>query len=258
MIDLTNKRFGRLLVKGISGVDRHRKTRWTCVCDCGSIKDVSVGHLVSGATKSCGCYRLEQVKKAKFKDISGNKSGRLKAVSVKENKNGTYYWNCVCECGNSKVIASNRFTIGHIKSCGCLKHNSEKILNNIRKLVKHQRGLNHPNWNKNLSVAERAEKRDETKDKKWRKKIFERDDYRCRKCGDCSGGNLNAHHIYSWHSHPKLRYVKNNGITLCQSCHKGFHIRYGYGKNTKKQLTKYMCILQERNLNQTAPSYTPL
>lgn len=55
--------------------------------------------------------------------------------------------------------------------------------------------------------------------KKWRRKVFERDDYTCQICA-IRGGDLEAHHKKRWAEYPKLRYKINNGITLCVICHK--------------------------------------
>lgn len=56
----------------------------------------------------------------------------------------------------------------------------------------------------------------------WRKKVFERDNYKCQKCG-VRGGDLNAHHILSYKDHPSERINIQNGITLCEKCHKKQH-----------------------------------
>ena len=56
----------------------------------------------------------------------------------------------------------------------------------------------------------------------WRNKIFERDSYTCQICKK-KGGNINAHHIKSFKNYPKLRLNINNGITLCEECHKKVH-----------------------------------
>lgn len=37
----------------------------TAVCECGTIKDYRLSHLTSGATKSCGCFSKENMKKIK-------------------------------------------------------------------------------------------------------------------------------------------------------------------------------------------------
>jgi len=56
----------------------------------------------------------------------------------------------------------------------------------------------------------------------WRTEVFERDEYTCQKCGQ-RGGRLNAHHIKPFAKFKKLRYVVNNGLTLCEKCHKKVH-----------------------------------
>jgi len=55
--------------------------------------------------------------------------------------------------------------------------------------------------------------------KQWRISVFERDGYRCQGC-DIVGGYLTAHHIKSFARYSELRYDINNGITLCEECHK--------------------------------------
>ena len=66
LIDLTNQKFGRLTVLER---DKNRKTTggsyWICQCECGTIKSVKSISLRNGDISSCGCYRQEQLKKAK-------------------------------------------------------------------------------------------------------------------------------------------------------------------------------------------------
>lgn len=58
----------------------------------------------------------------KFKDLSGQKFGRLTALYRLHNyhKKCTY-WLCICDCGNLKIIKYIHLTSGHTKSCGCLQ-----------------------------------------------------------------------------------------------------------------------------------------
>lgn len=55
MIDLTNKRFGKLSVVGLFGKDRRGEYRWLCRCECGNEVVVLGSHLRKGDTVSCGC-----------------------------------------------------------------------------------------------------------------------------------------------------------------------------------------------------------
>ncbi len=64
-IDLTGKRFGRLLVERYthSHVSKSgaSKPMWECLCDCGSRVIVSGSNLRHGNTESCGCLRKDAI-----------------------------------------------------------------------------------------------------------------------------------------------------------------------------------------------------
>ena len=80
--------------------------------------------------------------------------------------------------------------------------------------------------------------------RQWRSDVFTRDDYTCQKC-NIKGGKLSAHHIKSFFEIIRSNNIKsleesieceelwniNNGLTLCQECHK-LTDNYG-GKNIK-------------------------
>jgi hypothetical protein len=54
-IDITNKRFGKLVAISICGKDKKGSNIWLCQCDCGNLTKVSLGNLKSGSTISCKC-----------------------------------------------------------------------------------------------------------------------------------------------------------------------------------------------------------
>ena|SRR3990167_10861583 len=60
--------------------------------------------------------------------------------------------------------------------------------------------------------------------KLWREAVFKRDNYTCVWCNIRSGNGkaiiLHADHIKSFSLFPELRFVINNGRTLCIDCHK--------------------------------------
>ena len=58
--------------------------------------------------------------------------------------------------------------------------------------------------------------------REWRDAVFKRDMYACQRCGKI-GVRLNAHHIKPWAKYEELRFDVNNGLTLCEGCHKYIH-----------------------------------
>ena len=60
-IDLTGKKFGRLLVLGLSH-SHDGNLYWSCRCECGKQSVVAALSLKSGRTKSCGCLFIESIK----------------------------------------------------------------------------------------------------------------------------------------------------------------------------------------------------
>jgi len=81
--------------------------------------------------------------------------------------------------------------------------------------------------------------RQSSKFKIWRENVYERDSYTCQKCGNI-GNRLNPHHIKNFADNPKIRFDVDNGITLCQKCHREFHRIYGRKDNNEKQLREYL------------------
>lgn len=61
-LNLENQTFEKLKVISSAGLDKHGKTKWKCLCECGSEVYVAAGDLRSGNTKSCGCMKLSALK----------------------------------------------------------------------------------------------------------------------------------------------------------------------------------------------------
>lgn len=62
----------------------------------------------------------------KFKDLTGEKYGKLTVISRAENivvANNLQYacWNCLCDCGGNVIVKTSDLKRGHTQSCGCLQ-----------------------------------------------------------------------------------------------------------------------------------------
>ena len=137
-----------------------------------------------------------------------------------------------CDCGNERKILNRNFLSGKTKSCGCLKRET------MKKIAIHLSGEDHTNWKGGIT-GERQSKMTKGDYKKWRKDIYERDNYICQKCGQ-KGGELNSHHIYNYSDNKAKIIDINNGITLCEKCHNLFHKIYTRKNNTRKQLEEFL------------------
>ena len=59
LVDITGKRFGRLVAVSRCGTTGDGKAKWACRCDCGSEVEVSGANIRRGGTVSCGCRRSD-------------------------------------------------------------------------------------------------------------------------------------------------------------------------------------------------------
>ncbi len=124
-------RFARLIVLGEAGTDKHHAQLWRCVCDCG--KEVfAVGTAIRrGDTRSCGCLRREVTKISAAAhhaiDITGQRSGKLVALSSIGSRKKQRIWRCRCDCGAIIEIEATRILLGKTRSCGCLLRRTRTV-----------------------------------------------------------------------------------------------------------------------------------
>lgn len=59
--DLSGQVFGRLTAIEPTEKRKRGYVVWKCKCQCGNVIEVETGLLTSGSTKSCGCWRQEQI-----------------------------------------------------------------------------------------------------------------------------------------------------------------------------------------------------
>ena len=79
----------------------------------------------------------------------------------------------------------------------------------------------NPSWKGGVSPLNHR-LRNSMKWKRWREKVFGRDDYVCQECGT-RGGYLEPHHLKFWSEFIRGRFWVTNGVTLCRECHRYVH-----------------------------------
>lgn len=60
--NLKGEKFGKLQVIEKINTSKGKPTAWTCLCDCGEIREVHTMSLTKGRTKSCGFHRRQVFK----------------------------------------------------------------------------------------------------------------------------------------------------------------------------------------------------
>ena len=196
--------------------------------ECGFTFTVSPDNFLNNNTRCPKCaknFKNNDIFKNEVKNLTDNEYSILGEYKTKRHKI-TFIHNA---CGLEFKQHPESFLKGHrCPQCGLEKRSSD----------------NHYKYNSNLTEEDR-QKRDmfSGESKKWRANIFKRDKYTCTICSS-RGGKLNAHHLNSWNKFKEERFLESNGITLCDSCHRDFHKKYGYGDNTKEQFEDYKNTLK--------------
>ena len=180
------------------------------------------------------------------------KYNRWVVIGEADSNNGPKRYYCRCDCGVRRVVSGFNLRNGISKSCGCLQKEQVAARNRIFSWTKgkpghfagvprpdHSRkmkGRLNPNWRGGVS-DENAKARRELNN--WRKQVYERDNYQCRKCS-AIGNQLQAHHIENFAQNKDLRDVVSNGVTLCKGCHRAFHREFGIKNNSQTQLVHFL------------------
>ena len=204
--ELTGQRFGRLKVLRRAANNSCGQTRWICFCDCGKTLTVLGNSLTSGNTRSCGCYKTESLRS----DLRGNRIGRLTVLEVADRPshvcNGSAYWLCACDCGNTVVVSADSLKKGlkgtgkGARSCGCLNRESAS---------QRMSREGNPNWRAEWSDEERRRNTAPRRTKRyiaWCRSVYTRDGFTCVLCGK-RGGVLHAHHLEGWDTNRDLRFI---------------------------------------------------
>jgi hypothetical protein len=86
-IDITGRKFGKLIAVRDVGAGNNSSGSgtgrlWECLCDCGNIKKVIVGRLVSLHVQSCGCMKPLSLEAAieRFGDFMDNPADTIERL----------------------------------------------------------------------------------------------------------------------------------------------------------------------------------
>ena len=124
--DIIGHKFNRLLVLSWAEPklrnDGSKVKCVKCLCDCGNTTVVIPSDLKSGHVRSCGCTRLNFVKRV---DLTGKKLGMLTVLEEDKSRGrearGERFWVCRCDCGNVKTVRQSSLRRANgTRSCGCL------------------------------------------------------------------------------------------------------------------------------------------
>ena len=84
-------------------------------------------------------------------------------------------------------------------------------------------GPEHPLWKGGVTTEHEKIRRGK-RYKEWRDAVYQRDRYHCQICHKhCESKNIVAHHLNSFAAYEHLRFIVDNGTTLCRSCHINLH-----------------------------------
>ena len=69
---------------------------------------------------------MENKRTNNFKDLTGNKYGKLIVIEFLHKSGVDSFWKCSCDCGNSCIKKGRNIVRGKTSSCGCMKNTLSK------------------------------------------------------------------------------------------------------------------------------------
>lgn len=231
------QRFHNLTVTAIN--EEKSKARATLyvdtVCVCGKPREaVKLTELKCKTDRKWACCKACESTVAAQSYI-GHRFGSLTVVNVRhgtrsetEKDANRVIFDARCDCGCTISYPKRLFTgeNGHrtIKSCGCEK-------------AQRMQDICKDKWDGHTPIPQARATNEYFA---WRKAVYKRYIGTCAACGSKNRKGMEAHHLYGFSFYQHLKYDENNGILLCEGCHKDFHCKHGNHFNVPQQMLAYM------------------
>ncbi|MDQ0154922.1 HNH endonuclease [Robertmurraya andreesenii] len=224
----TPEEFARIIAeRGFIVLEEVRSQKENALMQCKKCGHVKRKRVQSVVNKGYGCAKCagnERLSTQEFNDY------------VAKNVHG---YTLISEVNGAFKKAKLRCDFGHEYEVNPIDFIHKGYRCPICKFIK-MSGSGHWNYNADLSKEERETTRAFPGYTAWQFAVKKRDNFSCQCCGDSRGGNLVSHHLDGWNIAKEKRLDVDNGVTLCEDCHKDFHGKYGYGGNTKTQYDKWL------------------
>ena len=157
---------------------------------------------------------------AKCTDLTGKRFGKLIVKSFSNfNKHHQSQWNCLCDCGNSKVIARNALVCGLTVSCSCY-HDSFRKLKPFEAVHNYLIKFNQTHKTVTITYEDFVEFT-KIKECHYCKNVIPWKEYQK------SGSSKNTSY-YLDRKDNNLGYTKENCVVCCPRCNKGKGFMFTY------------------------------
>ena len=191
-----------------------------------------------------GIYKRKELTEQHRKNISKAHLGKKHSEEMKRKMSLAMtgkHWKCSGET-KKRMSEAKKGKNPHLWSKESRKKLSEarkgkKLSEETKKKIGEAcKGIKNWSWIKDRTKLGKNEKKHlDGQYRDWIIEVRKRDKWKCRLLsGECKG-RLETHHIFNWVDYPELRYIINNGITLCAHHHPR-------GRTNEKQMIP---ILQE-------------
>lgn len=117
MIVNKGDRFNSLSILEEVQVEKGKKRRFRCQCDCGNVIEVNLNNLTSGHVKSCGKCNYKEIK---IGDVFSHWTVIGDFIRDEKSHHKKYLCECDCENKTHKYVDEHNLKKGKSISCGCV------------------------------------------------------------------------------------------------------------------------------------------